>query len=282
MKSLSASLAAHLQGELTQLAHLVKITRTDGVVVGVTDHDVNLLVDGTVYYAEGGMTEKMFSAQTDMKAAENTVLGVLSCASIAEEDLKAGLYDHARVDVSLCNWNDLSQGILVLQRGWLGEVVLKEGSYQATYMGLCDCLQRQIGQVYTPECRFDLGDANCGINLEVLAVHGTVSSVLSDIAITDLSRTEADDYFNYGTLTWQSGALKGFRFDVRNWDLATRTLTFWLSGAAGVRVGDSYLLSPGCDRRYTTCQNRFANIVRFGGFPHLAGLAKILQYPESS
>ena len=44
MKPISTALAAHLAGELTTLAWLVKITRTDGVVKGFTTHDQNIVI----------------------------------------------------------------------------------------------------------------------------------------------------------------------------------------------------------------------------------------------
>jgi hypothetical protein len=46
MKSISSALAQHLTGEVTTLATCWQITHRDGVVLGFTDHDRDLEVDG--------------------------------------------------------------------------------------------------------------------------------------------------------------------------------------------------------------------------------------------
>ena len=46
MKSISSALQAHLNGDLTTLAYLVKITRVDGTIKGFTTHDQNLTMGG--------------------------------------------------------------------------------------------------------------------------------------------------------------------------------------------------------------------------------------------
>ena len=101
------------------------------------------------------------------------VTGILDSDDIADADIEAGLYDHARIDVYACNWADLTQGTVQLRRGWLGEVTRAGAHYVAELRGLHDLLQRPVGAYYTPECRYDLGDANCTINLAPITVTGT-------------------------------------------------------------------------------------------------------------
>ena len=45
--------------------------------------------------------------------------------------------------------------------------------------------------------------------------------------------------------------------------------------ASGVRVR----LSEGCDKRFTTCRERFANGANFRGEPHLPGNDLLTRYP---
>ncbi len=56
MKSISASLLAHMQGETTTLATCWLVTRTDGQIFGFTDHCADLTIDGVVYSASSGYT----------------------------------------------------------------------------------------------------------------------------------------------------------------------------------------------------------------------------------
>ena len=36
----------------------------------------------------------------------------------------------------------------------------------------------------------------------------------------------------------------------------------------------------GCDRRLTTCRERFGNVANFRGFPHIPGNDFVLKYPR--
>jgi uncharacterized phage protein (TIGR02218 family) len=281
MKVLSPALQAHLDGELTTLATLVKITRTDGVSKAFTTHDADLVVDGMIYKADGSFSSRFLENTASLRENNFEISGILDSSAIDESDLKAGLYDHARIDVFTVNWADVSQGAIYMRRGWLGEVTLAGGKYVADLGGLHDLLQRRIGDVYTPECRYDFGDARCGINSETLKVTGAVTGVIDSATFIDTARSEADGIFNYGKLVWTSGANAGLSMEVREWDASNKTFFLWLPMPKAIAVSDAYTAYPGCDRRFTTCKARFNNAVNFGGFPHLPGLDKILQYPDS-
>lgn len=56
MKTLSAGLQVHLDTGTTTMCHCWRVTRSDGVVQGFTDHDENLAFDGTTFLAESGFT----------------------------------------------------------------------------------------------------------------------------------------------------------------------------------------------------------------------------------
>ncbi|MEX0628291.1 MAG: DUF2163 domain-containing protein, partial [Cucumibacter sp.] len=47
MRTLDAGFAAHVESGATTLATCWRLIRTDGVVMGFTDHDVTLNFDGT-------------------------------------------------------------------------------------------------------------------------------------------------------------------------------------------------------------------------------------------
>ena len=280
MKTLSPSLAAHLGSETTTLAQLIKITRRDGAVKGLTDHDRDLTVAGVTYHADGAFDFSSLSHDTDLAAESDPVTGLLDSNQISEADLRAGLYDRARIDVYLCNWSDLSQGVMQLRRGWLGEVTLQGGQYQASLHGLHDLLEREVGETYTPECRYDLGDSRCQVSLAAYTVTGNVTSTINDLQFADASRSEADGVFAYGRLIWTSGANLGTTMDVQGWDGTGKIFSLWLPVPHPITTGDSYQVQRGCDKRFTTCRTTFNNAVNFGGFPHLPGINRILQYPD--
>lgn len=280
MKTISPALQAHLNGELTTLAELVKITRADGTTIGLTSHDADVVFDGITYKADGAFSPQTMTNAASLKEKESEMTGLLDSVLISETDLKAGLYDHARVDVYIVNWTDLSQGTVHMRRGWLGEVTVEGGKYVAELRGLRDLLKRPVGETYTPECRYDLGDGRCGVNVAALTVTGSVTSVTDESTFSDTSRAESDDAFNYGKLTWTSGANAGLSMEVKDWNAATHTFTLWLPMPNAIAVSDAYAVYPGCNKRFATCSGVFSNVANFGGFPHLPGVSKLLQYPD--
>jgi uncharacterized phage protein (TIGR02218 family) len=279
MKSLSVPLAAHLQQELSTTATLIKITRQDGTVLGFTSFDRDLVVSGVTYAADNSFQASALESRNALSTDNLSIAGMISSSAISEDDISAGRYDHARVDVYLCNWNDLTQGVMQLRRGWIGEVKIEGGQYQAELRGLHDLMQRPVGDRFTPECRHDLGDAQCGVNLVPLTVTGAVTSVTDVARFADSSRAEADDYFNGGLLTWTSGANTGLKFEIKGFSSAAFAL--WLSAPFTIQVGDAYSAVPGCDKRLATCRDRYNKVVNFGGFPYLPGLDRMLTYPDA-
>ncbi len=281
MKNIAPALQDHLNGELTTLAECVKISRTDNIVKAFTTHDRDLFVDGVTYVADGSFSPKSLDNVASLKENSFEITGILDSALISEADIKAGKYDYARVDVYVVNWSDLSQGAVQIRRGWLGEVTLADGRYVAELRGMHDLLQRRVGDTYTPECRYDLGDGRCGVNVAALTVAGYVSDTADKSTFTDYMRSEPDGAFDYGKLVWTSGANQGLAMEVRHWDGLNQVFSLWLPMPNAIRVGDAYTVYPGCDKRFSTCKAKFGNAVNFGGFPHLPGLDKILQYPDS-
>jgi len=281
MKSLSTGLQAHLQGGLTTLAELVKITRVDGTVIGFTTHDRDLVVEDVTYAADGSFSGGSLKQSVNLKESDYDISGILGSESISEEDIRKGLYDHAQIEVFVCNWADLSQGVLRLRKGWLGEVAVNGEGYVASLRGMHDLLQQRVGDSYTPECRYDLGDGRCGINLAALTVSGTVTGVVSRQEFSDYTRGEATGVFNDAILTWTSGANAGAKMEVRAWVYDALSFTLWLPMEETIAAGDTYEVAPGCDKRFATCRARFANGANYGGFPHLPGLGKILDYPDA-
>jgi uncharacterized phage protein (TIGR02218 family) len=175
MKSISSALAAHLASEVTTLATCWRVTRKDGQQFFFTDHDRNLAFDGNLYLASSGYSRSAIANDAGMAVDNLDVEGVLDHEQISEHDLRAGLFDHAEVHVFLVNWADLAQGKLRLRRGWFGEVHLTDqGLFRTELRGLTQALSVRIGELYSPECRADLGDHRCRVPIEApVIIRGT-------------------------------------------------------------------------------------------------------------
>lgn len=194
MKTVSLDFANHLAQEVTTLATCWKLIRRDGTTLFFTDHDRDLEVDGDLYLSAIGYSRTAIDNDISMGVDNLDVMGFLDSDAITEIDLRAGAYDFAEVYVFMVNWDDLSQGILKQRRGWLGEVTLAEnGVFHAELRGLTQALSQTIGEVYSPECRADLGDSRCKIPIQPPVIQRSTDYTLGDfVRVATLSDSNVD------------------------------------------------------------------------------------------
>lgn len=275
MKILDAGLAAHLAGGVTTLCHCWRVARKDGTVLGFTDHDRDLLIDGVTYKAATGFTATAIEDQLGLAVSNLDVDGALSSAAITEDDLNAGLYDDAAVTIMRVNWQDVSQRV-VLRSGFLGQVTRGETSFSAELRGLAAKLDQSAGRIFQRTCAWELGDARCQIDLGAPAHHGsgTVASVISNFDFTASGiGSFASGVFSRGKITWSSGDNAGLEIEVKSHSQGSPNsrLSLFLPMPRPMQVGDTFTITAGCDKTLATCRDRFANVVNFGGFPHMPG-----------
>jgi len=275
MRTVPAGLQAHLDGEATTLCHAWRVTRRDGVVMGFTDHDRDLSFGGLDYLAASGFEASEAEDGNGLSAEGGDVSGGFSADAIRAEELSAGRYDGAKVDVYTVNWQNPSQRLL-LRTGELGEVRREGGLFRVELRRLTHRLDQVRGRIYGHRCDAVLGDSRCGVNVAVPAYRATatVSAVLDDmrLRVSGLSGF-ADRFFRYGVLTFTSGAAAGLAADLEDQRRTggSAELTFWLPVPAGVAVGDTMTVTAGCDKRFATCKAKFSNQLNFRGFPHMPG-----------
>ncbi len=56
-------------------------------------------------------------------------------------------------------------------------------------------------------------------------------------------------------------------------------IELWQRTPEPIAVSDTFLVTAGCDKRFATCRDRFANSVNFRGFPHIPGNDFVISYP---
>jgi hypothetical protein len=192
MKTASAGLKAHLAQSYQTLATCWKVTLKDTTVKAFTDHDQNIVFDGDTYLAASGYTPSSIETTDALNVDNLEVVGMLVSPSITEDDLRAGLWDFARVEVFLVNWADLTQGRLIQRVGTLGEVSADTGQrFKAELRGLAQAFTRTIGRLTSPLCSASLGDSRCQVGLGPFTVTGTLTDVNPDNqTLFDTGRTE--------------------------------------------------------------------------------------------
>jgi uncharacterized phage protein (TIGR02218 family) len=275
MRTLPPGLAAHLESGTTTLCWCWRLTRRDGVRQGFTDHDRDLDFDGTTFEAAAGFEASEVRESLGLSVDNLEITGALSSDHLADEDLSAGLYDDAEVEIFRVNWADPLQRVL-LRAGTLGEVKRSGQAFAAEVRGLSHYLLQPKGRVFQYACDADVGDARCGVALSgaTYTGSGTVVSVLSDrrFAASGLDHFESD-WFTRGLVTFLSGAATGQKIEVRRHARAADVTTFelWQPVRQPLTTGMTFTVSAGCDKSHRTCRAKFANIANFRGFPHMPG-----------
>lgn len=275
MKPASDELAQHLASEVTTIATCWKLTRRDSSVFGFTSHDKDIVFDSVTYNASTGFTPSAVANNSELSVDNLDVEGVLDSNTITEQDLLAGLYDFAQIEVFMVNYEDLTQGSLNLRTGWLGEVRFTRNRFFAEVRGLMQNLAQVIGDLYSPSCRVQLGSAKCGINLTSFTATGTVTTVTSNQVFSDSSRNETNGYFSLGKITFTSGNNNGLSMEVKEFASGKITLVFPMPYT--VTISDTYSIHAGCDKSFDTCINRFSNATNFRGEPHIPGIDRMLE-----
>jgi uncharacterized phage protein (TIGR02218 family) len=282
MKSLSPALQAHLDDGTTTLSWCWRISRTDGVALGFTDHDRALVFDSTEFEPESGFAASEIRSGSDLAVDAQDASGVLTSDRITETDILDGRWDNAAVELWRVNWADPSQRVL-MRRGAVGQIRRGRMAFVAEVRSLAHVLGQTVGRTFQAGCDAALGDARCGIDLENAAYKGAgvITDLLRDRAFlaSGLSAFEAG-WFTSGTLTWTSGANTGRITEVLAHGLADAIATLTLLEAP-VRLiveGDTFTARAGCDKRIATCGGKFANTTNFRGFPNIPGQDAVLRY----
>ena len=286
MSILSAPFQAHLTDGTTTLSWAWRITRTDGVVMGFTDHDLALVFDGTTFEAETGLVASEIRASSDMAVDAQDAEGVLTSGRITETDILDGRWDNATVEVFRVNWADPSQRSL-RRRGSLGEIRRGRVSFVAEVRSLARILGQTVGRTFQSNCDAALGDARCGIDLESSTNKGagTITS-LTDGRTFQASGLAGfvSGWFSFGKVTWATGPNAGRTTEVAVHSLSAGVAVFVLMDlpVKPIGFGDTFFARAGCDKEVATCSAKFGNVPNFRGYPTIPGQDTVLRYASDS
>lgn len=174
-RSFSPALKSHLAQSSLTITSWWRITRRDGTVHRYTALDADLSVDGELFSSTGApYSSTSLSGNTDLSVDNLEIEAILG--DISREDILAGLLDDAEVRFWIGNWQDPDSSGKML-RGWLGELTVEDGRVKGELRGMLQRLQQRTGLIVSPGCRYDLGDAKCGIDLEALRVASVTTGV---------------------------------------------------------------------------------------------------------
>jgi uncharacterized phage protein (TIGR02218 family) len=283
MKSISTELKAGIISG--KIASLVKLSLKDGSVLGYTDHDTPLTVDAVTYEPAAGLSKLKMYVTNSAEVSSQEIAS--SWLDAPEEDLLAGKYDNATIEVQWAYWEDVSLGSFPVFIGRLGSIEWTEDGFKASIENYLKDLARNLGTVVTGPCRHALFDnfstgkvGACTLSPASFTFTGAVTYVLTDKLKFKIDNSQADGYFTNGLITWTSGANNGLSYEIKIHEVNAdanigNSFELFLPAIASIQVGDTYSVTAGCDKTFSTCKNKFSNGINFGGFPHIETGANI-------
>jgi uncharacterized phage protein (TIGR02218 family) len=263
-----------LQGEVTSHCFAWLIRRSDGIVLGFTDHDRTVQVGGPVNGIAceplTGLNSSEASTTLGLSVAGGEVEGVLSSAKISDMDIEQGRYDGASIEAYLVNWSEPGQYMLL--RRWTAGKISRSGSrFVMELKGAAAAFDAVRGRRVLRHCDASLGDSRCGVDVNDPRYFAESTVLAADgLSLTAAGLDGfASGWFSGGMLNWTGGGNAGRT--VRVTGHIGQVLKLAEPPVLPVAQGDAFRIIAGCDKSFATCKARFANGTNFRGFPHLPG-----------
>jgi uncharacterized phage protein (TIGR02218 family) len=261
-------------GELTSIALCWRMERADGAGLALTGHDQRVVSEGMSFDCSPGMVPAAVTRSLGLDPHSAEISGALNSEALDANDLALGRWDGARVMLTAVDWQDDLATPIELISGEIGAISVNGEGFSAELRGASAKLQVPVCPATSSECRAAFGDKQCRVDLAGRTIMALV--VASDSGELTLDRA-IDDRYLLGRIRYLSGANCGLAsviIGVGSSAVRVRDLP-----RAPVEVGCRVALREGCDKRFATCRDRFANAVNFRGEPHLPGNDLLTRYP---
>jgi len=163
MKPVDSDLKARFARSEISLCLCWRVRRTDQYIIGFTDHDQALKVDAVTYHPNAVLAASSFSQGNDLRPGRANCTGILSSDVITEEDLQAGLWNRAVIDVFRVDWLRPDLGGLPVWSGFFSDIECRgDGAFEAELISLKAELEQPFGRIVSRQCDAVLGDHRCG------------------------------------------------------------------------------------------------------------------------
>ncbi|MGN7678977.1 MAG: DUF2163 domain-containing protein [Anaplasma sp.] len=272
MKDITQELLSHVSQEIITTAYCCKLTLKDKTTIGLTDCDSDLNFGKILYSSVNSINLGPVCDSSDVSTAH---VEVIAGNLIAQEGMSAESFDRAAAEIFLVNYENLSQGKMVLFSGTIAEFTTCDDRIKLTLEGAKHALLNRIGELFSPHCRAQLCDSRCGLAKERFTFQGSIEKVAGPLAFEDTKLPHMDGYYKHGVVTFSKSSNRGISIDVRD----HRGYAVHLAEPAPhpFLVGDTYSIIAGCDKSFSTCRTKFDNVLNFRGEPHVPDLHSI--YP---
>lgn len=280
MKSASPELITFLNtSQQFCMADIYEIAPVIGNAVRYTTADVDLVWGGYTWSHTGPILSR--SSIRWAIGLEVDELSMTVSATMAElingtpwpTALRYGALDDAQITLRrliMPTWGDTSLGAVLLFRGRVADVDIQALEAEISVQSDLHKLNAKVPRnIYGPGCMNTLFDSVCGVSRAAHQVSTSVSATWGVPSTTSIpiAAATAAGHFDLGTIEFTSGANAGLKRAVKLHTSHVVRLALPLPVAPA--NGDTCIVTPGCDKRETTCTSKFSNRPNFRGCPYV-------------
>lgn len=288
---------------------MVKITPKSAfggssAAIGFTSNTRDMTLPGHVgitFKSAPGITPSAIETMLD-EPSNLEMMGVYQSGSFTQEDVIAGKWNFAEVEVFGVSWENTSLGEFLLFKGNLGDFKDYQTHFNAEARGFLSRLSNDVDMVTQRFCRHDFGDANCAKSLAgTVTIDGTAYNITETGMVGDSNTAEfpsqaiaysewagnvpPNDFYANGKITCTSGANSGISRELsgnqRNDGSSVMDLTLKRGFPFETEVGVTFTLVAGCNKTIEHCM-RYDNIINRGAEDWIPGIEAVRRIPSAN
>jgi uncharacterized phage protein (TIGR02218 family) len=272
MKIIDAGQLAALGAEHTSICRIWEITRKDGFVFRLTDHDRDIFHDGHLWQRETTFEASAIETRMNSAGSDVDVNVLLLDDQISYLHMQRGFFDEAPTKIKVISWENPALPALTIFSGKVTKLDLPNKHVaQLRLTGNIGVIEKGLGgDRYGYRCRAAFGDAKCKYPLETVTTNYTVTVLHTDQDFTAaaLSGKPVNEW-SLGTIEWLTGANVGTRQEVAsNSDLGRVQIRVW--PPLPIALGDTGKITKGCPKTVEACKG-YQNFPNFRGEPAVPG-----------
>lgn len=272
MKTSTLALRTLLATGKFVMADFYTITTVANVVHRFTSAEMDLSFGGFTFLTSGpkfkrGKTRTVIGIEVDtldvdVMANSGTLLG-------SDPILLAihnGVLDGAKLKLEkafLPDWGQAVTGTVYMFGGRVADISdLSRIGGRLSIKSDLEVLNIQMPRnLYLPSCMYTLFDGGCALSKAAFSVASTVASG-STRTVINCGLANASGFFDQGSIV-----IGGIVRNVKSYVPGEITLSYPLPAIPS--VGAAITAYPGCDKKQSTCDTKFSNLVHFRGYPYV-------------
>lgn len=270
----SAAMIDHLGSNVTFLIEIWKMVARDGTIAAYAAHQRNITFNAQLY-TSAPIEPTRFTRKLGLEPDDAELTGVFDV--ITEADIRGGRWKRARITKEIINYLDTSMGSVAKQVGFAGKFTLENNQFTVEFQSVSSLLGQEIGDLTSPTDRNRTLD-DLGVTVAMFTFARAVTASADRRHFTVNGTAKPDNYFQYGKVTFSSGANNGRSMEIKL--NAGNDIELYLPMLSNIAIGDAVSLVAGYDGTRDAARDKFSAAINMQAEPDLPGINQVYTYPE--